>query len=294
MPRPEPARSTRSRAVLITGCSSGIGQATARHLAASGWPVFATARKPASLAELEACGCTALALDVCDEGTMVEAVATVERAHGAVGVLINNAGYGLDGPVEELDLAEMRRQFETNLFGPTRLTQLVIPGMRRQRWGRIVNVSSVGGRITTPGAGAYHASKHALESLSDALRFEVQGFGIDVIVVEPGAIRTRWVEKVVQSIEERPDAGSPYAAFRRAVAGRLATNDAGPLALFAGEALDVARVIERALAAKQPATRYTVPANARLFSLAHRWMPDRWWDRFMRTQYPQPGERCDA
>ncbi len=283
------AEGTHSRAVLITGCSSGIGEATARHLTERGWAVYATARKPATLAALQAAGCRALALDVCDEGTMRAAVEAVECDHGAVGVLINNAGYGLDGPVEELDLPEMRRQFETNLFGPTRLTQLVIPGMRRQRWGRIVNVSSVGGRITTPGAGAYHASKHALESLSDALRFEVRGFGIDVVVVEPGAIRTRWVEKVVQSIEARADAGSIYAAFRHAVASRLATNDAGPLALFAGESVDVARVIEHAITARRPATRYTVPASARLFSLAHRWMPDRWWDLFLRTQYPRPG-----
>lgn len=161
--------------------------------------------------------------------------------------------------------------------------------MRRAGWGKIVNVTSVGGRITTPGAGAYHASKHALESLSDALRFEVEGFGIDVIVVEPGAIRTRWVEKVVGSIDAKRDRAGPYASFATAVGRRLATNDAGALALFAGEPIDVARVVEHAITTPRPATRYTVPSAARMFSLAHRWMPDRWWDLFMRTQYPRPG-----
>lgn len=281
-----------SPAVLITGCSSGIGEATARHLAGCGWAVYATARRPETLSSLVASGCHALRLDVCDEASMRAAVERVECDHGAVGVLINNAGYGLDGAVEELDLAAMRAQFETNLFGPTRLTQLALPGMRRAGWGKIVNVTSVGGRITTPGAGAYHASKHALESLSDALRFEVAGFGIDVIVVEPGAIRTRWVEKVVGAIESKrgaSGASGPYAAFSTAVARRLATNDAGALALFAGESIDVARVIEHAITTPRPATRYTVPSVARMFSLAHRWMPDRWWDLFMRTQYPRPG-----
>ncbi|HLN06813.1 MAG TPA: SDR family NAD(P)-dependent oxidoreductase, partial [Acidimicrobiales bacterium] len=210
-----------SKAVLVTGCSTGIGRATAQRLAAGGWTVYATARRPESIEDLVARGCRLLRIDVCDEPSMQHAVEVVEAEEGAVGVLVNNAGYGLEGPVEEVPLDELRRQFETNLFGPTRLTQLVLAGMRRQGWGKVVNVSSVGGRITIPGGGAYHASKHALEALSDALRFEVHGFGIDVILIEPGAIRSSWVDTAVTSMRRPRDPKSPYAAFDDAVANRL-------------------------------------------------------------------------
>jgi NAD(P)-dependent dehydrogenase (short-subunit alcohol dehydrogenase family) len=140
-----------SKAVLITGCSTGIGRATAEHLAARGWKVYATARKPETLADLAAKGCKTLALDVCDEASMRSAVSAVEQAEGAIGVLVNNAGYGQEGAFEEVPMAEIRRQFETNVIGLIRLTQLVLPGMRRQRWGRIVNMSSMGGKLTLPG-----------------------------------------------------------------------------------------------------------------------------------------------
>ncbi|HSV07746.1 MAG TPA: SDR family NAD(P)-dependent oxidoreductase, partial [Candidatus Binatus sp.] len=146
-----------SKAVLVTGCSTGIGRATAERLAANGWRVYATARKVESIRDLGGRGCQLLALDVCDEGSIRAAVTAIERAEGAVGVLINNAGYGQEGPVEEVPMEEIRRQFETNFFGLTRLTQLVLPGMRRQRWGKIVNLSSMGGKLTFPGGGFYHA-----------------------------------------------------------------------------------------------------------------------------------------
>src|SRR5881394_1347504 len=186
-----------SRAVLITGCSTGIGRATAEYLAARGWTVYATARRPEAIRELGSRGCKVLALDVCDEASMRAAVETVERAEGAVGVLVNNAGYGQEGAFEETPMAEVRRQFETNVFGLVRLSQLVLPGMRRQGWGRIVNLSSMGGRLTFPGGGVYHGTKHAVEAISDALRFEVRGFGVDVIVIEPGLIRTQFADAAV-------------------------------------------------------------------------------------------------
>src|SRR3712207_6648504 len=177
-----------SRAVLITGCSTGIGHATAARLAAAGWPVYATARRVETLAELEQAGCKTLALDVTDEASMQAAVSEVERDHGAVGVLINNAGYSQSGPIEEIPIDAARRQFETNVFGAMRMAQLVLPKMREQRWGKVVNLSSMGANFTFPGGGWYHATKHALGSLSDALRFEVAGFGIDVVIIEPGLI----------------------------------------------------------------------------------------------------------
>jgi NAD(P)-dependent dehydrogenase (short-subunit alcohol dehydrogenase family) len=278
-----------SKAVLITGCSTGIGRATAQHLAARGWTVYATARRPESIEDLAAHGCRLLRIDVCDEPSMQRAVEIVEAEEGAVGVLVNNAGYGLEGPVEEAPLDELRRQFETNLFGPTRLTQLVLSGMRRQGWGKIVNVSSVGGRITIPGGGAYHASKHALEALSDALRFEVRGFGIDVILIEPGAIRSSWVDTAVGSMRRPRDRHSPYAAFVDAVANRLRGAHEGLLALAAAGPDPVAHVIERAITARRPRTRYPVPAAAALFIISRRLLPDRAWDASMRRLLPSPG-----
>src|SRR4029453_18126415 len=189
-----------SKAVLITGCSTGIGRATAEHLARRGWSVYATARRPETIQDLAGAGSRILALDVCDEGSRRAAVDTIERAEGAVGVLVNNAGYGQEGAFESTPMAEVRRQFETNVFGLVRLSQLCLPGMRRQRWGRIVNLSSMGGKLTLPGGAFYHATKHAVESLSDALRFEVQGFGVDVIVIEPGPIKTRFGDTAIDSI----------------------------------------------------------------------------------------------
>jgi NADP-dependent 3-hydroxy acid dehydrogenase YdfG len=186
---PEP-----SKAVLISGCSSGIGRATALRLASSGWTVYATARRPESIGDLAAAGCRTLALDVTDETSMRAAVEAVERDCGAVGVLINNAGYSQSGAVETVSPEAARRQFDTNVFGLLRLTQLVLPRMRAQRWGKIVNVGSMGGRLTFPGGGLYHATKHAVEAISDALRFELRGFGIDVVLLEPGLITTDFGE----------------------------------------------------------------------------------------------------
>ena len=207
-----------SKAVLITGCSSGIGHATAEHLAARGWTVYASARRTESIADLAERGCKTLALDVTDEGSMRAAVAEVEEAEGAVGALVNNAGYSQSGAIETLPLDRLRAQFETNVFGLVRMCQLVLPGMRRQSWGRIVNVSSMGGRLTFPGGGAYHGTKHAVEALSDALRFEVRGFGVHVVVIEPGLITTRFGETAAGSIDAAATEGDdPYGEFNAAV-----------------------------------------------------------------------------
>lgn len=277
-----------SKAVLITGCSTGIGRAAAARLARAGHPVYATARQPGALAELAALGCRTLALDVCDEASMRAAVAEVERREGAVGVLVNNAGYGSEGPLEEIPPDEVRRQFETNVFGPIRLTQLVLPGMRRQRWGRIVNVSSMGGRLTLPGGGVYHATKYALEALSDALRFEVRGFGVDVVVIEPGAIRTEFGNTAIGKIRALGGADSPYAGFRDALAEQIQGLYDGPMAAFAGAPDDVARAIERAIGARRPKTRIPVTLGARVLIRLRRWLPDRAFDAVLRTLLPEP------
>ncbi|HLK13034.1 MAG TPA: oxidoreductase [Candidatus Binatia bacterium] len=277
-----------SRAVLVTGCSTGIGRATAERLSARGWTVWATARRPEAIADLAARGCKLLPLDVCDEGSMRAAVDAVEREHGAVGVLVNNAGYGQEGAFEAVPMAEVRRQFETNVFGLIRLTQLVLPGMRRQRWGRIVNLSSMGGKLTFPGGAYYHATKHAVEALSDALRFEVRPFGVDVIVVEPGPIKTRFGDTAVRSITGHGAPDSPYAAFDATVARRIHEAYEGPLGAFAPGPTAVAKVIERAIASRRPRTRYPVTLAARVLMALRRWLPDRAFDVLLRAQFPPP------
>jgi NAD(P)-dependent dehydrogenase (short-subunit alcohol dehydrogenase family) len=278
-----------SRAVLITGCSSGIGWATAERLARRGWTVYATARDVEAIAPLEASGCRLLPLDVTDEDSMRAAVEEVERLEGAVGVLVNNAGYSQSGAVEEVPMEKVRRQFETNVFGLVRMCQLVLPGMRRQGFGKIVNLSSMGGRLTFPGGGFYHASKYAVEAISDALRFEVRGFGVEVIVVEPGLIRTGFARTAVGSMGE---GDGPYAGFEAGVAQTTRENyERGPLAALGGGPETVAETVELAISAARPRARYTVTPSARVLISARRLLPDRAWDGLLGLFYLRPGDR---
>ncbi|MDQ3752417.1 MAG: SDR family NAD(P)-dependent oxidoreductase [Actinomycetota bacterium] len=277
------------RTVLITGCSSGIGRATALRLARSGRSVYATARDPNSIASLEGPNCRTLRLDVTDPDSIGEAVAAVEEESGPVGALINNAGYSQSGAVEDVPMHLVRRQFETNVFGPLGLIQAVLPGMRRAGRGKIVNMSSMGGKLTFPGGGLYHASKHAIEALSDALRFEVRGFGVDVIVVEPGIITTEFGSTAASSVPAGTGSDGPYDAFNSAVAvGTQMAYEKGALRRLGGGPDVVARVIERALEAKHPRARYPVTPSARLLMTARKVMPDNAWDALLKRQFPQP------
>jgi NAD(P)-dependent dehydrogenase (short-subunit alcohol dehydrogenase family) len=282
-----------SKAVLITGCSSGIGRATALRLVRSGWRVYATARRPEAIADLEDAGCRTLALDVTSEPSMSAAVEEVQRAEGAVGVLINNAGYSQSGAIETVPIDAARRQFETNVFGLVRLTQLVLPKMRAQRWGKIVNVGSMGGRLTFPGGGYYHATKHALEAISDALRFELRGFGIDVILLEPGLIATDFGEVAAASMSENsshaaPAGDDPYAQFNATVGAVTKGAYDGPLRRLGAGPERVAKAIEKALTRRRPPTRITITPSAKLTLATRRVLGDRAWDAAMRRQFPQP------
>jgi len=278
-----------SKAVLITGCSSGIGRATALRLARSGWTVYATARRLESIADLGDAGCRTLALDVTDEDSMRAAVDAVEQAEGAVGVLINNAGYSQSGAIETVPMEAVRRQFETNVFGLVRLTQLVLPKMRAQRWGRIVNVGSMGGRLTFPGAGHYHATKYALEAISDALRFELRGFGIDVVLLEPGLITTEFGEAATASLAGVDGSkDDPYAHFNATVGAVTAGAYDGPMRRLGAGPDRVAKVIERAITRRHPPARITITASAKVSIAARRLLSDRAWDATMRGQFPQP------
>ncbi|TMM15703.1 MAG: SDR family NAD(P)-dependent oxidoreductase [Actinobacteria bacterium] len=284
------ARSNKT-AVLITGCSSGIGRATAERLARGGHAVYATARRPEAIEDLARSGCKLLPLDVCDDESMAAAVKEVESAEGAVGVLVNNAGYGQDGAVEAVPIGEARRQLETNVLGPLRLTQLALPGMRRAGRGRIVNVSSMGGRVTIPGGGVYHASKYALEALSDALRFEVRGFGVDVVLIEPGLIRTRFGDTVIGGLPGGED-GGPYAEFNEALTKQVQSAYSGLVGKLVAAGPDrVARAIEKAISVERPRARYVVTPTARLMIEMHRLLPGRAFDLLMRTQFPTPRQR---
>jgi NAD(P)-dependent dehydrogenase (short-subunit alcohol dehydrogenase family) len=271
---------TSSRNVLITGCSTGIGRATALQLAEGPWTVYATARQPATLDDLAVAGCKILALDVTDEDSMAAAVGAVE---GGIGVLINNAGYSQSGALETLSMDAVRRQFETNVFGLLRLTQLVLPGMRAAGTGKIVNVSSMGGRLTFPGGGAYHASKYAVEAMSDALRMEVRRFGIDVICIEPGLIRTEFASTAAGGVASTGD--DPYAEFNASVAKSTRDVYAGPLSRLGGDADSVARAIDAAISKTRAPTRVPVTPSARLMMGLHAVLPDRVWDAIVLRAY---------
>jgi NADP-dependent 3-hydroxy acid dehydrogenase YdfG len=285
-----------SKAVLITGCSSGIGEATARRLAGHGWTVYASARRLESIESLADIGCKLLQLDVCDEQSMRAAVETIEREHGAVGVLVNNAGYSQGGPVEQVPLEAVRRQFETNVFGLIALTQLVLPGMRSQHWGKIVNIGSMGGRLTLPGGGLYHATKHSLEAISDALRFEVRGFGVDVVLVEPGLITTEFGKTAVATVNEADAAGDasngdgadPYKKFNTKLAAMTAGVYEGPMRHLGGGPDVVAKAIEKGISRRKAPSRMLLTPSAHLTVFQRKILPDKVWDAVLRTQMPEP------
>ncbi|ARQ70788.1 SDR family oxidoreductase [Streptomyces marincola] len=286
-PRPAPSP------VLITGCSSGIGRACALRLHRAGHTVYATARDPDSIADLAERGLRTLRLDVTDGPGMRAAVEAVEAEHGAVGVLVNSAGYALSGPVEEVEPEAVRRQFETNVVGPHRLNRLVLPAMRARGRGTIVNISSIFGRYGVPGAGFYQASKHALEAMSDALRLEVAPFGVRVLLIEPGPVRS--TEFGTKYVDNLTSSGPDYAEFRRELAdyfdaiytGRRATL-AGAFALHAD---DVARAVQKAIAPSRLnlRARYPVGFLARSTITLRRLAPDFVFDNvFARRQFPVP------
>lgn len=300
-----------SKAVLITGCSSGIGEATARRLAGQGWTVYASARRLESIEQLASAGCKLLQLDVTDEASMRAAVDTVEREQGAVGVLVNNAGYSQGGPIEQVPLESVRRQFETNVFGLIALTQMVLPTMRDQHWGKIVNIGSMGGRLTLPGGGLYHATKHSLEAISDALRFEVRGFGVDVVLVEPGLITTEFGKTAVATVNEADatgtrtggtsggreepghegatsDGGDPYKKFNTKLAAMTAGVYEGPMRHLGGGPDVVAKAIEKAISRRKAPSRMLLTPSAHLTVFQRKILPDRLWDAMLRTQMPEP------
>ncbi len=268
-----------TKTALVTGASSGIGAETARALRSLGYTVYGAARRTDRLADLGAEGIRPLSLDLTDDASVVAAVDTIIGETGRIDVLVNNAGYGSYGAVEDVPLDEARRQFEVNVFGLGRLVQLVTPHMRSRRSGMIINVSSMGGRLTTPLGGWYHATKYAVEALSDALRMELAPFGIDVVVVEPGGIRTEWSGIAADHLEETAK-GSAYADQAAAVAGSMRSEE---IRARQSSPSVIAGTIRRAVTARRPRTRYAVGFAAKPLIAARRVLPDLAFDRLIQA-----------
>ena len=267
--------------VFVTGASTGIGFEAARRLAAHGFTVYAGARRVEKMEPLRADGVRILPLDVTDEASMGAAVGEILAAHGRIDVLVNNAGYGSYGSLEEVALAEGRRQFEVNLFGLARMTQLVLPAMRAAGRGRIINISSIGGKMYEPLGAWYHATKFAVEGLSDSLRMEVKPHGIDVSIIEPGGTQSEWGAISAEGLLANSGSG-PYAAQAKVVAAALASTDGSAMSSHPEV---IAEAIVHAASSKRPRTRYPVGRGARAILLLRRLLPDRAFDVVLWTIY---------
>lgn len=265
--------------VLLTGASSGIGYDVAPLLVRYGYTVYGAARRVEKIEELASEGVKALSMDVTDEASMEAAVQQIIDAEGRIDVLINNAGYGSYGAIEDVPIDEARRQFEVNLFGLARLTQLVLPHMRARGSGRILNISSMAGRITSPLGAWYHATKYALEAFSDALRMEIEEFGIDVVIIEPGGIKTPWGFIAADHLEESSRNGV-YAAQAQRVAANMRKLYSPSSNL--SEPTVISNAILRALEARRPKTRYLVGFGAKPSVFLHTVLPDRLFDKVAR------------
>ena len=281
------------RATLVTGCSTGIGRAAALRLASANWPVYASARRIDSIADLADHGCQLLELDVTNDRARRSAIERIERDHGAVGAIVNNAGFGQQGPLEETPLDAIRAQFETNLFGAIGLTQLALPGMRRAGSGRIVHVSSMGGRITFPGGAAYHASKYALEAMNDVLRFEVAGFGIQVVILEPGATTSDFGRASTRSLDAlEHSADGAYDEFRTGIRRALESTfeQANPHS-GATTPEAVAEAVWNALTDEDPEPRVILGEMAARMIEQKESSSAREWDEIVARMYPRPVPR---
>ncbi|AWI31606.1 oxidoreductase [Streptomyces tirandamycinicus] len=263
-----------SKVALVTGASSGIGEAAALELHARGFTVYGAARRVERMSGLAERGVRTIAMDVTDEDSMRAGVDRIVAETGRIDVLVNNAGYGSYGPVEEVALEEARHQFEVNVFGAARLTQLVLPHMRSRRHGRIINITSMGGKIHTPLGAWYHGTKFALEGFSDSLRMEVRPFGVDVVIVEPGAIRTEWSSIAAGKLRKLGE-DSAYAGQIASMAGTLESDSN---ARRSSSPSVVARAIGRAATSRRPRTRYAVGMGAKPLIMVRRILPDRAYD----------------
>ena len=263
-----------NKVVLVTGASSGIGAMTAKSLAQAGFTVYGAARRVDKMEELKKVGIRPISLDLTKEESMLKCVETIYNEVGRIDILINNAGYGFYGAIEDVAMEEAKRQFEVNLFGMARLIQLVTPKMRENHYGKIVNVSSMGGKIWTKFGGWYHATKFAVEGFSDCLRMELKPFGIDVIVVEPGGIKTDWGIIAANHLKDTSKGGA-YEEYANKAAEGMIKNYSGNM--LAKPEL-IAKTIKKAVTKRKPKTRYLVGFMAKPMVLTQKIFGDRVYD----------------
>ncbi len=266
------------KVILITGASSGIGFDAAQMLAQQGHKVYAAARRVELMEPLKAYGVQVLKMDVTDEASMIQSVEAIIQAEDRIDVLVNNAGYGYFGAIETVPLEEARRQLEVNIFGLARLTQLVLPYMRKQGSGRIINTSSIAGKMVFYMGGWYNVTKYSVEAFSDALRMEMKPYGIDVVMIEPGAIKTDWGPIAAKHLKES-SADTTYEETGTQWANNIdwfyKTN-------MLSKPLVVAKAISRAVNSRRPKARYCIGRFSGIGKLVHALMPARWWDAMMR------------
>ncbi len=265
------------KVALVTGASSGIGESAAVLLHQNGFIVYGAARRIEKMKELERRGISVIAMDITEDESIVNCVNTIMKNEGRLDVLVNNAGYGSYGAVEDVPIAEARRQFEVNIFGLARLTQLVLPGMRANQFGKIVNISSMGGKIYTLFGAWYHATKHALEGWSDCLRNEVKPFGIDVIIVEPGGIKTPWGQIATENLKKTSGSGA-YAGPAVKIADNLGK-------MYASDQLTkpevIGKIILKSVTTSRPKIRYAKGYMAKPVIFLRKWLGDRIYDRIL-------------
>jgi short-subunit dehydrogenase len=266
------------KVILITGASAGMGKEMARHLQQDGNIVYGAARRVEKMDDLKQLGVKILSIDVTDEASMLTAVETIIKAEGRIDVLINNAGFGSYGAIEDVPISDARYQLEVNVFGAARLTQLILPHMRRQHSGKIINISSIGGKFAAALGGWYHASKFALEALSDSLRNEVKQFGIDVVVIEPGGVKSEWSYIAMDNLM-KTSGNTAYQNIAKQFVGisqKVETKNAEPIVIV--------DLVRKAIEAKQPKTRYHGGYMASLGLFMRKILPDRTFDKMLLSQ----------
>ncbi len=266
-----------NKVALVTGASSGIGYETALELQSKGFTVYATARRLETMKKLEEKGINVIHLDVTNEDSMQSCINTIVNKEGRIDVLVNNAGYGSYGSVEDVSMEEARRQLEVNIFGLARLTQLIIPHMRKQNYGKIVNISSVGGQIYTLLGAWYHTTKFALEGFSNSLRLELKPFGIDVIVIQPGAIKTEWAEVALDNLKKTSQNGA-YKETSEKVAKMMSNYSGSPATV-------ISKLIGKAVTVNKPKARYAAGQMAKPLLFIRKITTDKMFDKIMMSLY---------
>lgn len=268
-----------TKTVLVTGASAGIGKATAILLAQNGYNVYGAARKTDKMQDLKNYGIKPIALDATKEESVTACIEQIFKETGSIDILVNNAGFGLEGAIEDIQMEDARYQLEVNVFGAMRLTQLVLPKMRENGFGKIVNISSVGGKISMPLGGWYHASKFAIEALSDALRNEVKQFGINVIVIEPGGTKTEWGDITYENLV-RVSGHTVYknmvTAFGKFYKESLDRN---------AEPIVIANLVKKGIEAKNPKTRYIGAYMAKPMLIIRKLLSDKMMDSLILSQF---------